>query len=128
GIPYFVDGLGGASIYAFGTPISGSQKRYNGDYGAMLIKADDAQIIFQFITRTGIVIDTYTLNKLAIPTSTALSTSTSSPMALVPEVLSIVHAMTNPTSAASVDFTINFSKPVTGVDTSDFNLTPTGVI
>ena len=33
----------------------------------------------------------------------------------------------NPTNAASVDFLVTFTKPVTGVDASDFSLTTTGV-
>ncbi|MBC7879398.1 MAG: DNRLRE domain-containing protein [Anaerolineales bacterium] len=61
GIPYFVNGLGGRSLYSFGTPISGSQVRYNSDYGAMLVDASETEITFQFITRTGVVIDSYTL-------------------------------------------------------------------
>jgi parallel beta-helix repeat protein len=61
GMPYFVNGLGGRSIYAFSTPVSGSQVRYNDDYGAMLVEASATQIVFQFIARTGEVIDTYTL-------------------------------------------------------------------
>jgi len=60
--PYFVNGLGGKSTYSFGTPISGSQVRYNGDYGALLVEADFTQITFQFITHTGAVIDTYSIN------------------------------------------------------------------
>jgi tartrate-resistant acid phosphatase type 5 len=61
GIPHFVNGLGGKSKYSFGTPISGSQVRYNGDYGAMLVDASETKISFQFITRTGSVIDSYML-------------------------------------------------------------------
>jgi len=60
--PYFVNGLGGRSLYAFGTPISGSQVRYNSDYGAMLVEANTDSIVFKFITRTGVTIDTYTLH------------------------------------------------------------------
>src|SRR5258706_4608931 len=63
GIPYFVNGLGGTSKYGIGTPVAGSQIRYDGDYGAMAVIATDSQITFQFIARTGAVIDTYTLNK-----------------------------------------------------------------
>ena len=60
--PYFVDGLGGEpEVIQFDTPISGSQVRYNADFGAMLVNADQNQIQFQFITRTGAVIDTYTV-------------------------------------------------------------------
>ncbi len=59
--PYFVNGLGGKSKYAFGTPIAGSVVRYNDDYGAMLIQASSACITFQFISRAGQVIDTHTI-------------------------------------------------------------------
>jgi hypothetical protein len=44
-----------------------------------------------------------------------------------PTVISSVRAGTNPTNAASVNFTVTFSESVTGVDVSDFNLTITGV-
>jgi len=40
-----------------------------------------------------------------------------------PVVANIVRASANPSSAASVDFTVTFSKSVSGVDTGDFNLT-----
>jgi hypothetical protein len=63
--PYFVDGLGGDSRDTFtNSPAVGSQFRYTGDYGAMLIQADTSQITFQFIGAwdyPGQVIDTYTI-------------------------------------------------------------------
>lgn len=43
-----------------------------------------------------------------------------------PTVTSITRADPNPTSATSVNFTVTFSEAVTGVDSSDFSLTPTG--
>ena len=58
---YFVNGLGGKSIYPLGAPVTGSQIRYNGNYGAMLVDANSDSITFQFITRAGAVIDTYTM-------------------------------------------------------------------
>jgi tartrate-resistant acid phosphatase type 5 len=61
GIPYFVDGLGGSVRYAIGNPVDGSQARYSADFGAMLIEADDRQITFEFVTRKGEVIDSYTV-------------------------------------------------------------------
>ncbi len=74
GIVYFVNGLGGRSIYSFGTPVTGSQFRYNADYGAMLVDASEAQITFQFINRTGAVIDSYVLDSgPAIPSVPVLS-------------------------------------------------------
>jgi hypothetical protein len=45
-----------------------------------------------------------------------------------PIVLSSVRTDPNPTNAATVGFTVSFSKSVTGVDKSDFALTTAGVI
>ena len=45
----------------------------------------------------------------------------------MPTVTSIVRANSNPTNSASVDYTVTFSEAVTGVDSSDFALTTTGV-
>ncbi len=47
--------------------------------------------------------------------------------AIPPTVASIIRANTNPTNAASVDFTVTFSEPVSGVDTTDFSLFTTSV-
>ncbi|RPH61619.1 MAG: hypothetical protein EHM81_03885 [Chloroflexi bacterium] len=60
GIPYIVNGAGGGPLYDFDTPVAGSAVRYNADYGAMLVEATSTSITYQFITRTGKVIDTYT--------------------------------------------------------------------
>lgn len=56
-IPFFVNGIGGRSLYDFGSPISGSQLRYNDDYGAMQVDATDLQITYSFYTRSGELID-----------------------------------------------------------------------
>lgn len=61
GTVYFVNGLGGRSIYKFNAPVSGSQVRYNDDYGAMRVDANDAAITFEFISLSGDIIDTYTI-------------------------------------------------------------------
>lgn len=62
-LPYFVDGLGGyPARYSFGKPIDGSQVRYNDDYGAMLIKVVNNQMIFQFINSNNKIIDNYTVS------------------------------------------------------------------
>ncbi|MBV9069810.1 MAG: lamin tail domain-containing protein [Acidobacteria bacterium] len=44
-----------------------------------------------------------------------------------PSVVSIVRASTNPTAAATVQFTVTFSEAVTGVGTADFAVAATGV-
>ena len=49
------------------------------------------------------------------------------PSASYPVVLSSVRTDTNPPPAANVGFTVTFSKPVTGVDLTDFKLTTAGV-
>jgi hypothetical protein len=61
GIVYFVNGLSGSTIYNFTTPVSGSQVRYNDDYGAMRVAASDTAITFEFINVSGSIIDTYTI-------------------------------------------------------------------
>jgi hypothetical protein len=63
GFPYFVNGLGGRSIYSFGAPVSGSIVRYNGNYGAMLVQANDDCLNFQFFSRAGTLIDNYTIHQ-----------------------------------------------------------------
>lgn len=61
GIPYFVNGVGGASRYDFGPPLPQSQVRYNANFGAMLVEATTGAITFQFINVKGEVIDSYML-------------------------------------------------------------------
>ena len=46
---------------------------------------------------------------------------------IAPTVSSIVRAHLNPTTAVSVDFTVTFSEPVTGVNLADFTLASSGV-
>ena len=60
---YFVNGLGGRSIYNLGNPVPGSAVRYNLDYGAMHIEAAPTCLIFRFYSRTGSLIDSLTLYK-----------------------------------------------------------------
>src|SRR4051794_24731276 len=69
GFPYIVNGTGGTSLYAFGAPISGSQVRYNADYGAMLVDANDTQMVLRYYNRASTLIDTYTMT-LPLPTFT----------------------------------------------------------
>lgn len=67
GMTYFVNGLGGTGTYEFQTPVRGSQVRYSDDFGAMLVQADDTHIVFHFISRSGAVIDTYSLTISHLP-------------------------------------------------------------
>jgi tartrate-resistant acid phosphatase type 5 len=61
GLPYFVDGVGGASIYDFGTPLPETQFRYNEGYGAMLVTAAPSGITYEFFTIDGTRRDSLTV-------------------------------------------------------------------
>jgi tartrate-resistant acid phosphatase type 5 len=63
GILYIVNGLGGSTIYEFLGLMEGSQVRYNGDFGAMLVEADEQVVTLKFINRHHEVIDTYRLTR-----------------------------------------------------------------
>lgn len=64
GLPYFVIGLSGHHArYWLVEEVEGSQIFYNEDYGAMLVEVTETEMVFQFITRTGAVIDTYHLKQ-----------------------------------------------------------------
>ena len=54
GIPYFVNGLGGAPKYDFPRPDSPKRRlRFNDGYGAMLVTATPADITYEFFTTDG---------------------------------------------------------------------------
>lgn len=70
GIPFFVNGLGGKSIYQTYTPVPNSQIRYSSDFGAMLLEASPDSLNFKFITRANKLIDTYTLHRAPVTSTT----------------------------------------------------------
>ena len=85
-IPYFVNGLGGMSRYPFLRQVAGSQARYSADYGAMRVTASETEIMYDFISSAGTVIDSYTQSRLPAPaapgsSATATPTAASSPAA-----------------------------------------------
>jgi len=59
GIPYFINGLGGAGIHKFRSTHEQSIIRYNDKYGAMRVTADNANIRFEFINIDNKVIDRF---------------------------------------------------------------------
>ena len=75
---YFVNGLGGRSIYGFSSnPLPESQFRYNADYGAMLVTANRDSMVFQFYNRQGELIDRAVLTN---PTVTAVQAPSAPPL------------------------------------------------
>lgn len=68
GLPYFVNGLGGRSIYTTTrTRLPQSQVMFNGDYGAMLIDASPDSMTLQFVTKGRVVVDRYVLHQTLSP-------------------------------------------------------------
>jgi len=109
GLPYFVNGVGGAELYSFGATVPGSQIRFNQDYGAMRVETGNSSLKFQFYTRAGILIDEYTIRRT------------------VPIVSSVSRLNSNPSNSSIVNFLVTFSEAVTGVDSSDFSLFTTNI-
>lgn len=63
GFPYFVDGLGDSSQYPFGSPVAGSQVRYNATPGAIRVTATWTTILYEFIAANGTRVDSYLQSK-----------------------------------------------------------------
>jgi tartrate-resistant acid phosphatase type 5 len=61
GIVYFVNGLGGAARYGFGTPVPGSKVRYRANWGAQRATVTSTTLEFDFLSVGGAVIDRYRL-------------------------------------------------------------------
>ena len=72
GFPYFVNGLGGRSRQPFGEIEADSQVRYNADFGAMLVEADETRISFRFFSIAGSrsLIDTFVIDVSALEPAT----------------------------------------------------------
>jgi len=63
GIPYFVNGFGGAGLYPFGNILPESQFHYNDRHGAMLITATTSEMKFEAYSDDGVLQDTHTVQK-----------------------------------------------------------------
>lgn len=61
GIPYFVNGAGGKTLYDFGRPEPESVVRYNQDHGAMRVQASQTCLNFTFYNRDAELIDSVTV-------------------------------------------------------------------
>jgi hypothetical protein len=59
GIPYFVNGLGGKSIYNWANIMPQSVFRYNLDYGAQNCWADNFRLQLDFVRRSGVTIESF---------------------------------------------------------------------
>ena len=58
---YFINGLGGDEVAPLGGGSSPATARYSSDYGAMRAEATESNLVFHFITRSGVVADTFVL-------------------------------------------------------------------
>jgi hypothetical protein len=67
GITYFVNGLGGRSTRDFNASVSGSLVRYNDDFGAMLVNANESSVTFEFFSVADEVVDSFTMGTVSAP-------------------------------------------------------------
>jgi tartrate-resistant acid phosphatase type 5 len=67
GLPYIVNGAGGASLVGFGTPIDGSVFRYGAAHGAMLVTGTETNMACEFWSTAngGTLIDRFTMERTA---------------------------------------------------------------
>lgn len=105
GIPYFVNGIGGAEIYDIRAIAPESQVRFNQDFGAMRVEATSNTVKFQMFTRAGVLVDEYTIG------------------GTTPSVSAITRQNNGTTNAQNVNYLVTFSESVSGVDATDFTLT-----
>ncbi|HET6352031.1 MAG TPA: metallophosphoesterase [Coriobacteriia bacterium] len=61
GFPYFVNGIGGAKRYSFGTPVSGSKVRYRKNWGAQRVTVTATTMTFECYSISGKKVDNYTV-------------------------------------------------------------------
>jgi tartrate-resistant acid phosphatase type 5 len=81
GLPYFVNGLGGAFISGFGETDVNSRFRYDENNGALLVDAGETQITFRLVNRDGRIVDEYILVKNRMGTKPTGLPTTSGPVA-----------------------------------------------
>ncbi|GIW08052.1 MAG: hypothetical protein KatS3mg060_2857 [Dehalococcoidia bacterium] len=61
GLPYIVNGLGGAPRYTFTTIEPGSVVRFNADFGALRVTATATETSYEFISVGGLLVDSFRL-------------------------------------------------------------------
>jgi len=68
GIVYFVNGVGGKSLYSCGSLVQGSQGCYDDNFGAMLITViSNNELLFEFYYKDGTLVDSYLLEDNELP-------------------------------------------------------------
>ncbi|MBN2456795.1 MAG: metallophosphoesterase, partial [Sedimentisphaerales bacterium] len=126
GFPYIVSAAGGRPLYEFGTPEPGSVVRYNNDNGAMLIKASNTSITFEFWSlntsdgNNGLI-DTYTIGA---PTSEGFTAYNDTAWVLG-QVESNITKITSPTGGSGLPNNGELINFATGAGTG-ITLTVTG--
>jgi glucose/arabinose dehydrogenase len=67
GIPYITNGLGGGPRYEFAEILPESQVRFRANHGALLVEADETELVFRFYTIADELIDEYRLTQAEVP-------------------------------------------------------------
>jgi len=125
GLPYFVDGLGGNSVYNFTTILPESQVRYNSSPGALLVEANADQLVFKFYSTTSVLIDSYVLNNLLPATQTPTATAAATATLVTPSATPTSTAVPTATVTATLLPTATFTAPSTITPVPTYTSTPT---
>lgn len=72
GIPYVVNGMGGADLRAIGAPLPESQVRFDGDHGAMLFEVDRLALTAQAVIGGAQIVDAFSIYSPDAPPSVPL--------------------------------------------------------
>ncbi|MEO6435622.1 MAG: metallophosphoesterase, partial [Tepidisphaeraceae bacterium] len=121
GFPYFINGVGGWNFSQFfDPPVSGSQFRYNSDYGAMLVESTATSINFKFYKRTGELLDEQTIGTATPSTPTA-------PSALATLPISSSQIRLNWTDNSSNETGFRVERSTEGTNFSEIATTAAGV-
>jgi hypothetical protein len=67
GLPYFVSGLGGRSMYGFGPSVEGSDARYADDFGVLIVEACDSSLGFEFHSVSDGIVDRFAVGEGSCP-------------------------------------------------------------
>lgn len=122
GIPFITNGLGGDSTGSFNGAIAGSVVRFGDDYGALRVTASAGALTFEFITRRGVVVDTFTMGQQPAPSPTPTPTPTATPSPSPTPTPSTPAAPTNLNVAASSSSQINLSWTDNATDEDGFQV------
>lgn len=115
GFPFLIVGTGGKSLREFKTILSTSKFRYSDNYGALLVKASDSNLILSFysVKKGGTLIDQYSIRKKDVSsTSSTLKESLNESLSSIYDAQFVL----SQNSKQSIPYTKKIKKALSGFD------------